>query len=77
MTILEQLQCRFVQLLAWYTTRLLYNVNGSDILEELNKVRRYIFFMESECANNTDFIQEIFQYVTKLTNIPSNCLNCN
>jgi hypothetical protein len=76
MTILMQLKCRFVQLLAWHTTRTLYHVNSDDILKELNKLRRYIFFMESGCANSTAFTQEIFQYLNKLTPISSNCINC-
>jgi hypothetical protein len=76
MTILMQLKCRFVQLLAWYITRTLYHVNADDVLKELNKVRRYIFYMESGCASSSDFIQEIFQYLKMLTPIPSNCLNC-
>jgi hypothetical protein len=76
MTLIQKLECRFVALVKYYITRVMYNVVADDVLKEVQKIKRYLFFLKSECANNNNFYEEIVQYVNTLNVLPSNCVNC-
>jgi hypothetical protein len=75
--LLTLLKCHKVRVTSVHIERLLYRVGGDEFYKELRKLKRYIFFIESGCALNTPFYQEIEQYALTIPYLSGPCLNCN
>lgn len=74
--LLVTLKCHFTKLVSWHVNRLMYFVKTAEVLVELTKIKRYIFYLQSGCAKSSTFYNEIFAYTQTLTYISGPCINC-